>query len=59
MDDDKTWAGVVMEADDRTVVLREVEAVQKDGTRVRADGEVLLPRDQISYMQSVPEMQRP
>jgi hypothetical protein len=54
-----TWDGVLIDADDRTLVLRDVEAVQTDGTRVPADGEVLVPRVDVAYVQSVSEMQRP
>jgi small nuclear ribonucleoprotein (snRNP)-like protein len=57
--DDATWDGVLIDVDDRTLVLRDVSAIQKDGTRVPADGEVLLPRADISYIQHVPAMQRP
>lgn len=59
MRDGATWDGVVMDADERTLILRDVEAIQPDKTRVPADGEVLVPRDQIAYCQSVPSMQRP
>lgn len=59
MRDGATWDGVVMDADDRTLILRDVEAVQPDKSRVAADGEVLIPRDQVAYVQAVPSMQRP
>lgn len=52
MTDGQTWRGVVMDADDRTVVLRQAEAVGRDGDAVEADGEVLLPRHAIAYMQT-------
>lgn len=58
MIDDATWDGVLIDADDRTLVLREVQAVQKDGTRVPADGEVLVQRSDVAYVQSVPALQR-
>jgi hypothetical protein len=57
--DDATWDGLLMDADDQTLVLRDVQAVQKDGTRVPADGEVLIPRSDVAYVQHVPAMQRP
>lgn len=57
--DGATWDGIVMDVDDRMIVLREAIAVQKDGNRVPADGEVLLPREDVAYMQRVPDMQRP
>lgn len=54
MVDDQTWDGVVMEADAQTIVLRDVAAVVREGEtvkRVPADGEVLLPRSRVAYMQ--------
>lgn len=57
--EDATWDGVLMDADDGFLVLRDVEAVQKDGTRVSADGEVLIPRTDVAYIQHVPALQRP
>lgn len=52
--DERTWEGLVMDVDERTVVLREAVAVTADG-RVPADGEVLLPRVDVAYMQAIPE----
>lgn len=57
--EDATWDGVLLDADDQMLVLREVEAVQKDGKRVPADGEVLIPRADVAYIQHVPALQRP
>lgn len=57
--EDATWDGVLMDADDYCLVLRDVQAVQKDGSRVPADGEVLIPRSDVAYVQHVPELQRP
>lgn len=57
--DGATWDGVLMDADDQFLALREVEAVQKDGSRVPADGEVLIPRPDVAYVQHVPALQRP
>ena len=57
--DDATWDGLLIDVDDRTIVLRDVAAIQKDGTRVPADGEVLLSRSDVAYVQHVPAMQRP
>lgn len=54
MVDDQTWHGVVMEVDERTITLRDVSAVIREGEtvkRVPADGEVLLPRARVAYMQ--------
>ena len=58
MVDDQTWDGVVMEADERTIVLRDVSAVVREGDQVKrvpADGEVLLPRSRVAYMQRTSE----
>lgn len=57
MKNDATWDGVVMDADDRTISLHDVSAVQSDGTRISADGDVLLNRADIAYSQFVPVMQ--
>lgn len=59
MHDGATWDGVVMDVDSRTVVLRNAEAIGANDVRTPADGEVLLPRDEVAFMQAVPEMQRP
>lgn len=59
MHDGGTWEGVVTDIDDRTVVLRSAEAIQPDKSRVPADGDVLLPREDVAYMQHVPAIQKP
>lgn len=59
MHDGATWEGVVMDADARLFVLRDAVAIDAEGKRVPADGEVLLPRDEVAYLQAVSEMQRP
>ena len=54
MVDEQAWDGVVMEADDRSIVIRDVTALVRDGDtvkRVPADGEVVLPRARVAYMQ--------
>jgi hypothetical protein len=48
--DGSGWRGVLYAADDSTVVLREAEAMS-DNARGPVDGELLLPRDHIAYMQ--------
>lgn len=54
MVDGQTWDGVVMETDDYSVVLRDAHALTEKGPKVekvRADGEVVLPRARVAYMQ--------
>jgi len=46
-----TWDGVLMEADERSVVLRDAKVIGTDGTETPADGEVLIPRGDVAYMQ--------
>lgn len=47
----QTWSAVVMDADERTLSLLDVEVVAPDGTRTKADGQVFLPRADVRYMQ--------
>jgi hypothetical protein len=46
-----TWDGVLYDADPSTLVLRDAAAVNGDGSKVPADGEVFLPRHDVAYMQ--------
>lgn len=47
-----TFRGVLFEIDGRTVVLRNAEAVGADpGTRIPVDGEVLLARADVEFLQ--------
>lgn len=55
--EDLTWEGVVMDIDTHTVSLWKAVAISADGKRVPADGEVLLPRTDVAYMQVLAEMQ--
>jgi hypothetical protein len=50
----QTWDGVVMEVDERSIVLREASTVSVGGEKVAADGEVLIPRGDVAYMQRTP-----
>ena len=46
----ESFDGLLVDADEKTV--RMADAVALDGTkRVRVDGELFIPRDQITYMQ--------
>lgn len=47
----QTWNAVLLDADDRSVILTDVESVGPDGTRTSVVGQVFLPRDDIAYMQ--------
>ena len=49
-----TWDGLLMEVDERTIVLRDVKVIGTDGTETAADGEVLIPRSDVAYMQRTP-----
>lgn len=54
MTDGQAWDGLLMEVDDRSVVIREAVALTTEGatvTRTPADGEVILPRGRVAYMQ--------
>lgn len=47
----QTWQGILLEVDDRTLVLHSAAEIQPDGTRVSADGQIYLPRSDVAYMQ--------
>lgn len=47
----ETFGGLLEQVDDRTVVLRNASSIGADGSEVPADGEVLLRRESIAYMQ--------
>ncbi len=49
----QTWRAVLMEADEHTLSLFDVESLAPDGTATPADGQVLLPRGDVAYMQIV------
>jgi hypothetical protein len=57
MRDGLTWDALVMDADDRLLILREASVVRGE-ERLPADGEVLIHRADVAYMQTIPEMQR-
>lgn len=47
-----SFRGVLFEVDDRTVVLRDAEALDpSDGARIKVDGEMVLARGDVEYMQ--------
>lgn len=49
----EAFEGVLWECDDRSLVLKDAQAVSTDGTRIKADGDLLLPRSGVSYMQRI------
>lgn len=49
--DDTAFEGVLYDADRSTFVLRNAAALHPDGSRTPADGEVLVPRDRLAYLQ--------
>ena len=48
--DGTAWRGVLYAVDAKTIVLREAAAMSEN-VRGPVDGELLLPRDRIDYMQ--------
>ena len=51
MDDGSAWRGLLYAVDDRTLALREAERLTPDAPGTPVDGELLLPRDQLAYLQ--------
>jgi len=49
--DGQSFAGVVTDLDDGWLLLRETESLGPQGSRVAVDGELLLPRDRIAFIQ--------
>jgi hypothetical protein len=49
--DGQAFAGVITDLDDGWLLLREAEQLGPQGSRVAVDGELLLPRDRISFIQ--------
>lgn len=44
--------GVLFDVDDRTLILREAQAIPTDGTaRIPVDGELVLARGDVEYLQ--------
>jgi hypothetical protein len=46
-----SFAGLLEDVDDRVVVLIDAVAYKTDGTTAPADGQIVLHRDAIAYMQ--------
>jgi len=47
----ETWRGLLYAVDGRSVVLRDAELVEGERVQVPVDGELILPRASIAYMQ--------
>lgn len=47
----EAFEGLLVGSDDRSVVLRQAVALGDDGARLPVDGELLIPRSELSYMQ--------
>jgi hypothetical protein len=50
-DDGQSFAGMIADLDDGWLLLREGEQLGPQGSRVAVDGELLLPRERIAYIQ--------
>lgn len=51
--DGSVFAGLLWDADPTTLHLKDPEAVGADGTRVKADSDVFLPRARVAYLQLI------
>lgn len=49
--DGQSFAGVIADLDDGWLLLRETESLGPQGSRVAVDGELLLPRDRVAFIQ--------
>ena len=49
--DGSAWQGVLYAVDDRTVVLRDTQPIGAESPRGVVDGELILARAQIAFMQ--------
>jgi hypothetical protein len=49
--DGQAFAGVIADLDDGWLLLREAEQLGPQGSRVAVDGELLIPRERIAYIQ--------
>lgn len=50
LDDDTTWRGVLVDADETTLALREAEHLTSEGA-IPADGVIYLPRARVLFLQ--------
>jgi hypothetical protein len=49
--DGQAFAGIIADLDDGWLLLRETEQLGPQGSRVAVDGELLIPRERIAYIQ--------
>lgn len=49
--DGATFEGLLVEVDDRTLLLADTFSVLADGQRVRVDGQLFIERTKVAYMQ--------
>lgn len=49
--DGTAFAGVLFEMDPEVIILRNADSLSRDGSRVRVDGELLLLRGDIGFIQ--------
>lgn len=49
----QTWDGIVLDVDDRTLILADASLLGADQSRTKADGQVFVPRADVAYMQRV------
>lgn len=49
--DGSAWKGVLFAVDDRSIVLKEAHVLNPDQSGSPVDGELMLARDRIAYMQ--------
>lgn len=47
----EAFLGVLADLDDRMLLLREAQAIDSDGQRRVVDGELLIPRADVAYIQ--------
>ena len=51
MKDDRSFAGILFDADPELIILRNSDALHRDGSRIHVDGELLLLRGDIAFIQ--------
>lgn len=49
--DGESFVGLIADWDTGWLLLREVESLGPQGSRIGVDGELLLPRDRVAYIQ--------
>lgn len=49
--DGQAFSGLLVEVDERSLALRDVKTYDRDAALQPVDGELIIPRDHISYIQ--------